>query len=291
MNKKNKDKEFYTQAFCRNIGLLSTEEQKCLQQTKVAIAGMGGVGGLHLLTLTRLGIGRFHIADEDKFELVNFNRQVGATISTIGQPKSEVMQKMALEINPYLDIKLFPAINEGNIDAFLQGVDVAVDGLDFFNIKARRLLFKKAQEKNIYALTAGPVGFSTAFLIFAPDSMSFDEYFDIKDEMDYLDKIIAFAVGLAPKGLHLQYMNLGSVNLKTGKGPSIFIACELCAALMGMEVLNIVLKRKKPKAVPYYVQFDPYLKKYKKGYLLWGNRHPVQRLKRWIIRNFLFKGV
>ncbi len=285
--KEEKVKSFYQQAFCRNVGLISSEEQEQLRNVKVAIAGMGGVGGLHLLTLARLGVGGFHIADEDRFEIVNFNRQVGATVSSIGKSKVETMQRLALDINPYLKITPFPAINRQNIDAFLDGVDVAIDGLDFFNIEARRLFFKKAKEKNIYALTAGPIGFGAAFLVFAPDGMSFDEYFDIDDQMDYLDKIVAFAVGLTPKGFHLNYMDLGSVSLRRGKGPSSFIACELCSAFVGMEVLNIVLKRKRPKAVPHYIQFDPFVKRYKKGYLLGGNRHPIQRFKRWVIKKFL----
>lgn len=283
---KNKD-EFYKEAFFRNIGLFSEEEQKRLKEAKVAIAGMGGVGGLHLLTLTRLGIGRFHICDDDSFELVNFNRQVGATISTLGKNKATVMKEMALAINPHLEIKIFPAITEENIDAFLKEVDVAVDGLDFFNIEARRLFFKKAKERRIYALTAGPIGFSTAMLIFSPKGMSFDRYFDLHHNMDYLDKIISFALGLAPKGLHLNYLNIKNVDLKSGTGPSSIVACNLCSALVGMETTNIILKRKLPKAVPYYIQFDPYRCKYKKGYLIFGNRNPVQKIKRWIVKRLI----
>ena len=74
----------YGQAFSRNIGWVTREEQQTLRRKTVAIAGMGGVGGSHLLTLTRLGVGRFHIADLDTFELANFNRQAGAMLSTTG---------------------------------------------------------------------------------------------------------------------------------------------------------------------------------------------------------------
>ena len=64
----------YHQAFSRNIGWVTAEEQELLRHKRVAIAGMGGVGGIHLLTLARLGIGAFHIADFDVFDIVNFNR-------------------------------------------------------------------------------------------------------------------------------------------------------------------------------------------------------------------------
>ena len=86
----------YEQAFSRNIGWVTEWEQSALRGMCVAIAGMGGVGGIHLLTLVRLGIGRFRIADFDTFDIVNFNRQAGATMDTIGRPKIDVMAEMAL---------------------------------------------------------------------------------------------------------------------------------------------------------------------------------------------------
>ena len=59
----------YSQAFSRNIGWVTPSEQNLLRGKRVAIAGMGGVGGVHLLTLARLGVGAFHIADFDRFDL------------------------------------------------------------------------------------------------------------------------------------------------------------------------------------------------------------------------------
>ena len=85
----------YDAAYARNIGWVTSAEQAVLRDKHVAIAGMGGVGGSHLLTLTRLGIGHFHIADFDNFELANFNRQAGAATSTLGRPKAEVLAEKA----------------------------------------------------------------------------------------------------------------------------------------------------------------------------------------------------
>src|SRR3954465_9260423 len=80
----------YAAAFDRNIGWLTDWEQLTLRTKRVAIAGMGGVGGFHLLTPARLGLRSFAIADFDRFEAANFNRQIGATISSLGRPKAEV---------------------------------------------------------------------------------------------------------------------------------------------------------------------------------------------------------
>src|SRR3954470_494893 len=99
----------YEQAFSRNIGWVTPAEQALLRGKTIAIAGMGGVGGVHLLTLARLGVANFHIADLDSFELANFNRQVGAMVSTLGQPKVEVLAGMARDINPEIRIAQFPA--------------------------------------------------------------------------------------------------------------------------------------------------------------------------------------
>src|SRR5712671_2169680 len=81
----------YDEAFSRNIGWVTEWEQLALRHKRIAIAGMGGVGGFHLLTLVRFGIGAFNIADGDVFDLVNFNRQAGAMLDSIGRSKVAVM--------------------------------------------------------------------------------------------------------------------------------------------------------------------------------------------------------
>ena len=81
----------YEEAFSRNLGWLTEWEQQALRYKRIAIAGMGGVGGFHLLTLVRFGVGVFNIADGDAFDLVNFNRQAGATLESIGHSKVAVM--------------------------------------------------------------------------------------------------------------------------------------------------------------------------------------------------------
>ncbi len=73
----NKPDFSYDQAFARNIGWVTRAEQEALRGKRIAVAGLGGVGGSHLLTLARLGIGAFHLSDFDALDLPNFNRQAG----------------------------------------------------------------------------------------------------------------------------------------------------------------------------------------------------------------------
>lgn len=280
----------YDEAFCRNIGLISAEEQQKIKKARIAIAGVGGVGGHYLLTLTRTGFERFHIADFDHFEVANFNRQVGATIETIGMHKAETMKNMALSINPQADIKIFDqGISKDNITEFLKDADVVVDGIDFFNIETRRLLFKEAKTRGIYAITSGPMGFSATLHVFSPQGMGFDEYFDLKDDMSALDKLTAFGLGLGPRATHLKYIKSSSIDLTKQTGPSLGLACQLCSVFVATEVMNIILKRRKIKAAPYYFQFDPYLQTFKHGYLRWGNKNPIQRLKRWYVKKYFLR--
>ena len=115
----------YHEAFSRNIGWVTVQEQDILRHKRIAIAGLGGVGGAHFLTLARLGVGSFRVADFDVFNLANFNRQIGANVSSLGKPKTDVLVAMAKDINPELEVEIFPeGINKENLREFLADIDV-----------------------------------------------------------------------------------------------------------------------------------------------------------------------
>src|SRR6185436_20431955 len=137
----------YHRAFERNLGLVSEAEQTRLKKTRVGLPGLGGVGGLHLQALARMGVGSFHLADPDTFEVANFNRQLGATMATLGRNKAEVLADVGRSINPEAELRVFPeGITPENIHAFLSGVDVVVDGIEFFRLETRRLLYQACRE-------------------------------------------------------------------------------------------------------------------------------------------------
>jgi molybdopterin/thiamine biosynthesis adenylyltransferase len=269
----------YREAFSRNVGWVTHAEQNLLRGKKVAIAGMGGVGGVHLLTLARLGIGAFHIADFDAFDLVNFNRQLGATMSSLGQPKAQVLRAMALDVNPELELRVFDeGVNAGNIDAFLEGVDLYVDGPDFFAFSARRLVFEACRVNGIPACTAAPLGMGAAVLNFMPGGMSFEDYFGWGDLPD-AEKALRFLVGLAPAGLHGPYLvDPSAANFAEQRGPSTIIGCQLAAGMAATESLKILLKRGKVWAAPHGLHFDAYRNRFVRTWRPGGYRHPLQRL-------------
>ncbi len=270
----------YEEAFSRNIGWITEWEQHSLRRKRVAIAGMGGVGGVHLLTLTRLGIGAFSIADFDRFAIANFNRQIGAVMSTVDRPKIEVMAEMARDINPELDIREFPAgIDDSNIDAFLDGVDLFVDGFDFFVLDVRAKVFARCAELGIPAITAAPLGMGTAFLVFMPGGMTFEEYFRLEG-LPMQQQYVNFFMGLVPASLQRTYlMDPTRLDLAGKRGPSSATACQLCSGVTGIEAMKILLDRGTVKAAPYYHQFDGYRGKWVVRRLANGNAGWLQRLK------------
>lgn len=269
----------YEEAFSRNIGWVTREEQCQLREKRVAIAGLGGVGGIHLLTLCRLGIGGFHLADFDSFDLVNFNRQTGATISTLNLPKLEVMVQQALDINPDLQIKGFPnGVTAGNLDDFLEGVDIYIDGLDFFAFQARQDVFSACAAKGIPAVTAAPLGMGAAVLNFMPGGITFDEYFRLNDGTE-AEKPVRFLMGIAPARLQMRYLaDPSAVDLANRKGPSTIMACQLCAGIAATEALKILLGRGPIRTAPRGYHFDAYRNKLTLTSRPGGNRNPLQRL-------------
>ncbi len=269
----------YHAAFSRNIGWVTKSEQDALRNSRIAIAGMGGVGGIHLLTLARLGVGKFNIADFDAFDQVNFNRQAGASMRTLGRAKVEVMAEQALDINPELDIRMFPnGVSEENLDDFFRDVDVYVDGLDFFVFEAREAVYRACDRLKIPAVIAAPLGMGVAIINILPGQMTFEEYFRFSGATPQ-EKALRFLLGLSPAMLQRGYLvDRSAVDLAAQRGPSTAMACQLCAGAAATEALKILLKRGKVLAAPHGYQFDAYRNRFARTWRPGGNNNPLQRL-------------
>jgi hypothetical protein len=269
----------YVEAFDRNLGWFTGDEQQALKGKTIAIAGMGGVGGVHLLTLVRLGVSRFRIADLDTFEVANFNRQVGAMMSTLDQPKVEVLARMAKDINPEAEITEFSAgVTPQNMDEFLAGADLFIDGYDFFVLDIRRKTFARCRELGIPAMTAAPIAMGVAFLLFTRDGMSFEDYFRFEGKSE-LRQYVNFLMGLAPSGMHRSYLvDPTRLDIAKRKAPSTMIGVQLCASFTAAQAVKYLLNRGRVKPAPFHYHFDAYLNKFKAGTQR-GNGGLLQRLK------------
>jgi molybdopterin/thiamine biosynthesis adenylyltransferase len=278
----------YSAAFSRNVGWVTLEEQARLRGKRVAIAGLGGVGGFHLLTLARLGVGAFNLAEFDHFELGNFNRQVGATASTLGQSKLRVLVDMARDINPALDIREFPqGVTAENVDDFLHGTDAYLDGLDFFAFQARTFTFSACARLGVPAITAAPLGMGVAVLNFLPGRMTFEEYFGFEGQSEQ-EQALRFLLGLSPAMLQRSYLvDSSQVDFARQRGPSTVMACQLCAGVAGAEALKILLQRGPVVAAPWGLHFDAYRNEFKRTWRPGGWRNPLLWLARTIARRQL----
>jgi molybdopterin/thiamine biosynthesis adenylyltransferase len=277
--------DYYHQKTDRNIGWVTRQEQELLRSKTVAIAGLGGVGGSHLLTLARLGIVNFTISDPDRFEPVNFNRQIGAQDHHVGKRKVDVLARMAHAVHEDVKINGEPVyvqrngqrrfnrrsissfargIDARNVEQFLAGADIYVDALDFFAVAARRAVFATCHRLGIPAVTAAPLGMGVALLNFLPGHMSFDEYFGMEGQSED-EQLRRFYLGLAPAALQSSYLvDPSTINLQEHRGPSTPMGCELCAGVAGTQVLKILLGRGEVLAAPEGLQFDAYLNEFRR---------------------------
>ncbi|MGI6669526.1 MAG: tRNA threonylcarbamoyladenosine dehydratase [Acetivibrionales bacterium] len=137
------------------VGRKAIEKLKC---SKVAIFGVGGVGSFVAEGLARGGVGRFILVDDDLVCITNLNRQIHATIKTIGRPKVEVMKERILDINPDADVETYKLFYlPGTVPGFLDGdVDYIVDAVD--TVAAKVDIVVKAKEKGIPIISSMGTG-------------------------------------------------------------------------------------------------------------------------------------
>lgn len=135
--------------FSRTELLFGKDAMERLASSRVAVFGIGGVGGYVCEALVRSGVGAFDLIDDDKVCLTNLNRQLIATRKTVGKYKAEVMRERILDINPHAEVNIhkcffLPENAEGF--AFDQ-YDYVVDAVD--TVTAKLELVMKCQEMNV----------------------------------------------------------------------------------------------------------------------------------------------
>ena len=123
--------------FSRTELLLGKEAMEKLKKSRVAVFGIGGVGGYVCEALVRSGIGAFDLVDDDKVCLTNLNRQIIATRRTVGKYKTDVMKERILEINPDADVRVHKCffLPENAADFPFDEYDYVVDAVDTVTAK------------------------------------------------------------------------------------------------------------------------------------------------------------
>ncbi|MDE7307786.1 MAG: tRNA threonylcarbamoyladenosine dehydratase [Lachnospiraceae bacterium] len=147
-----------SEEFSRTELLLGKEAMDRLKKSRVAVFGIGGVGGYVCEALVRSGIGAFDLIDSDKVSLSNLNRQIIATRRSIGRYKTEVMKERMLDINPEIDVRIYNTFFlPENADEFpFYEYDYVVDAVD--TVTAKIELVMKAEEKHVPIISSMGAG-------------------------------------------------------------------------------------------------------------------------------------
>ena len=143
--------------FIRTQMLIGSEGLEKLKNSKVAVFGVGGVGGFVCEALARAGIGRFILVDNDSVGLSNLNRQIIATENTIGRAKTEVMRERILSINPNCKVMVHNTFYLPGITGIIEeDTDYIVDAIDTVTAKIQLVL--DAQERGISIMSSMGTG-------------------------------------------------------------------------------------------------------------------------------------
>lgn len=134
----------YADFTTRNIGFVSAADQQKLRAARVFVAGVGGMGGAAVACLVRCGVGHIEIADMDTFEVSNLNRQIFATLDTVGVEKTEATRRAITRINPECDV----TVHDGrtwtqHLGDILPRATVAINGCD--DVRATLALMRAGQ--------------------------------------------------------------------------------------------------------------------------------------------------
>lgn len=144
--------------FQRTEMLIGKEAVKTLQQSKIAVFGIGGVGGFAVEALARSGIERIDIFDKDKVDVTNLNRQIIATQKSIGRYKVDVMKERIIDINPNAVVNAYPCffLPENAEQYDFSEYNYIIDAVD--TITAKLELVTKAKRENVRIISSMGAG-------------------------------------------------------------------------------------------------------------------------------------
>lgn len=144
--------------FIRTALLLGEGSLGRLAKARVAVFGIGGVGGHAAEALARSGVGKLDLIDKDTVSISNINRQVIATTKTVGQPKAQVMKERIMEINPKAEVRAYNCffLPETAEEFEFQEYDYVVDAVD--TVTAKIALALQAQQAGVPMISSMGAG-------------------------------------------------------------------------------------------------------------------------------------
>ena len=211
----------YWERVTRNIGPITYQEQEIIRTSRVAVLGVGGLGGPLAENLVRAGCQNLVVCDFDFFDESNLNRQI-CTIEDIGKRKIDVMETFLRKIDPEVAIKKFFKITENNIDAVLEGVKVVALTLD--DPATSIFIARECRKRGIPMVESWGVPFLFTWW-FTPDSVDYENCYGL-DTYHYSYSELANAkkeVNLATRQVFLpKVFRMPGVREKYDREPGAF---------------------------------------------------------------------
>ena len=262
--------DIYFQRTCRNHFWLGGEKaQQKLNSLRVGIAGLGGMGSGVALTLARLGVTQFTLADPDTVEITNLNRQVIADHTTIGKTKLEATVEALKKIDPDIHVEGFDqGITEESVNLFLSNVDVVIDEIDVFPVEAHKTLHREARKRNLDLYSAYVIGLGIHLYRFTNNHYSLDEFYQpIYDATKSLaDGLIQTFVRPEPEYFKDNSLSGYTSEVEAGNVPIFGPSCLLGHSLVSMRMvldymqsqkLELPFSYEQTPCMPEYIVVDP----------------------------------
>jgi len=153
--------------YLRNHDAISESEQAILATKRVLVVGCGGLGGMVIECLARIGVGHLRVVDGDVFEESNLNRQLLSSTMNLGRPKVLAAQQRIMAVNPLVEVDAVQAdLAAENAMELLAGCDVAVDCLD--NIPVRLVLQQAAKTAGVPVVHGAVAGWLGRICVIQP---------------------------------------------------------------------------------------------------------------------------
>ena len=168
--------EPYWEHVIRNIGPVTFEEQEKIRTSKVAVLGVGGLGGPLAENLVRAGCQNLVICDFDVFDESNLNRQI-CTVEDIGKRKIDVVEAFLQKIDSEVSVSKFFKITQENIDAVFEGVKVIALTLD--DPATSIFIAREARKRGIPMIESWAVPFLFTWW-FTPESVDYEETYSLE---------------------------------------------------------------------------------------------------------------
>ncbi|EYS97052.1 thiamine biosynthesis protein ThiF [Cupriavidus sp. SK-4] len=256
----------YEEFTTRNIGFVTDAEQQQLRNARVLICGVGGMGGACLQALARVGIGGFALADFDAFDVSNLNRQVFASLDTVGVNKVEATVAQIRRINPELAIETFGAEWTDKLDDLLSRYKIVVNGMD--DMAAGIALYRKARKHGATVIDAYTAPLPSVTVVRPQDPRPEERLAYPTAGMDW--KSLTPEVRQECLGKELEYVMVNSSSVRhvelgiakdllTGKRKRMSFAPMVITTgnLMAFEAIKLVLGRPRLAGVRGYF-FNPW---------------------------------